>query len=373
MTDEVMPAEEEAAPAAAPATMPDVPGWVRLDEAAGFIKRFVVLPSPAYADMLAVWAMGTHVYKAFEKFPRIAFQSLEPASGKSLALKLTMLMSFKARIYTSYTAALLSRLANQGGTLGLDEADTIFRTTRSNAPLQAVLNDGFDSKGKNAQCSGSEGIIERSVFCPIGLASLLPLPPAVASRTITVPMRPRKPEEQADSYFSKSHDSHGEAIGASLGSWAMTYALEISDAWPDLPKGVADREADKWWPFFAIADTVGNGWPERIAAACMEITKGVAAEPDTPPVVRLLADIRSVFIGERMRSSVLVSRLQAIEGAPWASRWSVVSATTELAAMLRSVGVSPRKMRVEGKPVQAYSRSDLEPAWTHYVPSEQVA
>lgn len=351
-------------------TLPPESGAELLDQAAAFINEFCVLPSKAYADMIALWAAHTWVFKAFENTPRLGILSDKPQSGKTRVLTLASLLACKPKSMSTYTPAVFTRVLNKnarnGGTLFMDETDTVFRTERSEPKIQGPFNDGFGFEGTSDRCAGSDEIEEKSIFCPIAFAGLKYLPPACMSRSIVVYMVPRRPEQKIGAYQSKLHASWGKGIGESLGQWAASQALQLGEAWPDLPEGCEDRTADKWWPLFAVAQVAGKDWPERAAAAYAEITQGVASDPPVSPLAQLLGDIRYVWTGERLSSSVLIERLMTLPEAPWGVRWPTnkVAATKELATMLRGAGIAPRKMRIDGgAPVAGYDRSAFEPHW----------
>ena len=250
------------------ATGEEIPldGAKLLDEAVDFIKRFVVLPSGAYADVCAVWCAGSHAYGAFQTYPRLGFVSDHPASGKSRAMTINGLLAAKTKTLTNYTAAVLVRWLGKGRTVALDETDTIFRTDKSAPLMQAALNDGFTFKGVADKCAGADDVAERSIYCPVMFGGLRKLPPAVMSRSLLVYMEKRKPEQKIDSYMARLHDPQGEAIGQALGDWAGSVAMQLAAAWPDLPEGCEDRTADCWWALFAIADVAGKERRARCAS-----------------------------------------------------------------------------------------------------------
>jgi hypothetical protein len=64
-------------------------------------------------------------------------------------------------------------------------------------------------------------------------------------------------------------------------------------------------------------------------------------------------------------------------GTPGSGRWGViwpeVAVPRELAAMLRGAEIAPRKIRIDGKPVQGYDKRDFVPHWNSDVPAANVA
>ena len=68
----------------------------------------------------------------------------------------------------------------------------------------------------------------------------------------------------------------------------------LGNPWPEMPLGVADRDADVWEAPLAIADAAGGDWPARARAAAVAlVAESKASSPSLG--IRLLADIRTVF------------------------------------------------------------------------------
>jgi 5S rRNA maturation endonuclease (ribonuclease M5) len=95
-----------------------------LDEIRGFIVRFVVLPSDAAADLLALWVLHTHAFEAFWATPYLRVTSATPDSAKTLLLE--VLASITRRGWHEVnpsTAVLYRKIDRQQPTLLLDEMD----------------------------------------------------------------------------------------------------------------------------------------------------------------------------------------------------------------------------------------------------------
>ena len=59
-----------------------------LDALAGFITRFVVLPSEPVADLLALWIFHTHAHEAAWATPYLRITSATPESGKTMLMEI---------------------------------------------------------------------------------------------------------------------------------------------------------------------------------------------------------------------------------------------------------------------------------------------
>ena len=70
---------------------------------------------------------------------------------------------------------------------------------------------------------------------------------------------------------------------------------------------------------------------------------------------------------ERLGSTIIVERLAAMDGRPWAecSRGRPIT-TNKLATMLRNYGIRSLVVRIGKKTLHAYSRTAFEDSWTRY-------
>ena len=77
---------------------------------------------------------------------------------------------------------------------------------------------------------------------------------------------------------------HGQALSSKA----------LAAAWPEMPDGIEDRDADVWEPLLAVADAAGGDWPERARVAAVALV--ALSKESTPSLgIRLLADLRDVF------------------------------------------------------------------------------
>jgi hypothetical protein len=95
-----------------------------LEQVAETYSNHIALPTGA-ADALALAVAHFHCVNAFTYSPRLSFQAVAPACGKTTALMLTAALSPLPIIIKNGTAAVLFRAADlEGVTLALDEVDT---------------------------------------------------------------------------------------------------------------------------------------------------------------------------------------------------------------------------------------------------------
>jgi hypothetical protein len=347
-------------------------GAAILDEACAFAKRFVAFPSPAAADVAALWAAATHAVGKDGKLladstPRLAFLSDLPGSGKSRALEVTGALCRKPALIADVTGPAMHSLIAHGHCLLIDELDLILGAGDSAKPVRACVNAGYRRSGAVARNKGMS-----SVFAPVALAGLSsvfarnPLLAPTRSRAIEITMRPNSGRVQLDSWRERLHRAEADQLAAAMSAWAQASTTALVTTFPDLPEGCDDRLADLWEPLLIIAAVAGGDWPERAAAAFAELGNSTATTEDClPPGLRCLLDVRAVWPegADRLSTADLLAALAAMPGSNWAAM-DPAAAPRELAALLRPHGVEPRKLRItpDASPVQGYYRADLEAA-----------
>jgi hypothetical protein len=89
---------------------------------------------------------------------------------------------------------------------------------------------------------------------------------------------------------------------------------------PELPEELDDRAQDIVEPLLAIAEKVGEEWPQKARDAAVALLTGEHREDSESLGVRLLRDIRSVFDEEgtdRLRTTGILTALNKRDDAPW--------------------------------------------------------
>lgn len=351
-------------------------GHAVLDEIHAFLGRFVAYPS-AHAHIAHVlWIVHTHLMAAWESTPRIAFLSPEPGSGKTRALEVSELLVPRPVEAVNVTPAYLFRKVGDpkgAPTILYDEIDTVFGPkAKDNEEIRGLLNAGHRRGAVAGRCVVKGKQVETEeipAYCAVALAGLGGLPDTILSRAVVVRMRRRAPGERVQAYRRRVHASDGHRIRDRLAAWARTVEATVSDAWPEMPAGIEDRDADIWEPLLAVADAAGGEWPGR--ARCSAVALVAASKESTPSLgVRLLADLRLVF-GDKaaMSTEDIVTALNGLEEAPWSE---IVSGkplnALGLAQRLRQFSISSKNIRNGDKVCKGYSAEDLSDAWARYLP-----
>lgn len=369
-----------------------IDGAALLDAVCAFIARFIAFPSEHCLTAATLWAAHAHMVQRFHTTPRLALLSPEPESAKTRTLEVLALLVPDAMFCLNASpAAIFRTLSNKQITLLADECDTIFARRGkddANEDLRALLNAGYRGGATIPRCVGPRHDVQMfPVYCAVALAGLGDLPETVMSRAIVFRMRRRAPDELIEPFRSREHEPEGLALRDRLAAWvgsgssasSGSVAERAGAAWPPLPDGVVDRQAEIWEPLIAVADVAGGEWPQAAREACVAL-----AAPQGRRVslgVRLLADLRTIFgDANALSTETILARLcdgekHGLEAdAPWNEMHGRPLSVRGLASMLKRYSVNSIKVKTGGRALQGYRREHLWDAWSRYLPpvSENV-
>ena len=351
-------------------------GAALLEEVLKFLSRFIAYPSDHALIAHVLWIAHTHLMRAWESTPRLALLSPEPASGKTRSMEVTELLVPKAVAAVNVTPAYLFRkVGGEDGppTILFDEIDTVFGPkAKEHEEIRALLNSGHRRGAVAGRCLVRGKIVETeeiSSYAAVALAGLGWLPDTILSRSVIIRMRRRAPDERIEAFRRRVHAPQGEALCRRLAGWAATILDEATEARPDMPADVEDRNADMWEPLLAVADIAGGSWPGRARAAAVALV-AVAREVEPSLNIRLLADVRTVFGDEeQLPTKKILAELCLIEDAPWNDLKGKPITTNQLARRLRQYGVKPKTLRLaDDHFAKGYARADLHDVWRRYLP-----
>jgi hypothetical protein len=249
-------------------------GAVLLEDVRCFLARFVIYPSEHAQIAHVLWIAHAHLMGAWESTPRLAFLSPEPASGKTRSMEVSELLVPDPVAAVNVTPAYLFRkVGSEVGppTILFDEIDTVFGAkAKEHEELRALLNSGHRRGAVAGRCVVRGATIateEISSYSAVALAGLGWLPDTILSRSVIVRMRRRAPDERIESFRRRVHAPIGEGLRRRLAGWAGTILDEATEARPEMPAGVDDRDADIWEPLLAVADIAGGDWPKQAREA----------------------------------------------------------------------------------------------------------
>jgi len=219
-------------------------------------------------------------------------------------------------------------------------------------------------------CSKSESSCQGDAVhtCPKVVAGVnVSLPKTTASRTVTVKLVPKLPQEHVHD-FNHVDDDDFIALRRKLARFAADNAAAIKDAKPVLPPGFNNRQAMNWRLLLSIAERAGGDWPKRARAAAIRL----ARERRQPSEgIRLLEAFRMLFAayGPMLTSADVVAKLIADQDSEWAEfRGRGPITKRQVAVLLDPYDIHPDVIRPRrSKPERGYKVEWFADAFARYL------
>jgi hypothetical protein len=350
-------------------------GHAVLGEIHDFLAEFVAYPSVHAQVAHSLWIAHTHLMDIWESTPRLAVLSPEPGSGKTRVLEVTELLVPRPLAAVNATPAYLFRkVSDKEGTptILFDEIDTVFGPkAKENEEVRGMLNAGHRRGAMAGRCviRGKEVLTEElPAYCAVALAGMGNLPETILARSVVIRMRRRSPDERIKPFRRRIEEAEGKRLRESLATWTASVRTQLTGVWPEMPAGIADRDADVWEPLLAVADAAGGQWPTLARVAAVTL---VAQSKESSPSlgVRLLADLYQVFADhEALTTRAILDALAVLDEAPWGDIKGSPIDSRRLANYLRPYGVQSTTIRDNTSVVRGYKRESLHDAWVRYLP-----
>ncbi len=357
-------------PEQARATLPDL-----LFEIGGFLSSHLAI-STAQTYVLAAWVFHTHTVAAADRTPYLHVSSPEKRTGKTLLLEVLALLVYKAWFTSNATSAALARkIAEQKPTVLLDEADTMLAGEGERIEtLRGILNAGYARGGTFTRCVGEgsrQTPTDFEVFTPKAIAGLRDLPETIKDRSIPIRMKRALPGEIRKRFYRREVEPLAAALKARIELCSAALIPILKEARPERVPELHDRANDICEPLLAIADLVGDGWPEYLRLYLRELF-APEEEAEQSLGIRLLADLQEIFNQrdiDRLPSADLIVALRDRPESPWLE-WRAKGLTGHgLARLLRGFRVQPSQWRDAAKIVRGYRRADFLDCWARYLPA----
>jgi hypothetical protein len=353
--------------------------WL-LNELDEFIGRFVAFPSDDARYAVTLWVAHCHAFDAFESTPRLTVVSPEKGSGKTRVLEVIGMLVPTPIHAVNMSAAALYRVIVNKPTLLLDEADTYLgaAVAKQHEDIRGLINAGHRRGATvyRAEVSGKAvKVVEFPAFAPCALAGIGDLPDTILDRSILIAMRRRSPNEHVEPFRERLVRPAAGNLLARLARWGIANWEDLADAWPEMPDGLVDRAADVWEPLLAIADAVGDPWPQRARQAAVNLN-AARQQRDPSLGVQLLGDCRRIFTDrdvDRLSTEALIEALTALDESPWGDLRGKPIDARGVARRLRKYEVRPGDHRFADGTKKGYLAEDFHDAWQRYLPTPSAA
>lgn len=334
-------------------------------------KRQVVI-ADEYALTIALFLMMSAVHDDVATHsPILNINSAEPESGKSTTLGLISFLMPKCISSVEATEAAIYRAIKRWQpSFCFDEFDSILADD-DKAALRSVINSGHTRGQGVLRCIGDDKVPELfSTFAPkvIGMVGRK-LPPATLSRCIFIELRRRMKGEQFEKFH---HEDDAELAGLRrrIKRWAFDNIEALRHIEPTMPEQLQNRRADNWCLLIAISDlcTGPESWGDKARAAAVKIETGSDSRTAN---ARALAATRTVFDSiesDAISSEDLIQKMTANPDSEW-REWKGGKPITQaqMARLLKSYGIAPEPVRIDGRQIRGYLRSCFVDAWERYL------
>lgn len=356
-----------------------------------FLTSYVSFSDERFADICALWAMGTHVYRRFDSFGYLIITAATKRAGKSVLAELLSMVSHDAKMGTSMTASVMRRLVSKGSTLFFDEAESLNSEAASN--LREFLNVGYRAGQMIYVSSGPEDVIAVPCYAPKCFILIGDVNDTLRDRSITIEMmRGKAPKVYRRSEAEMEAGIIQGTMDRDNGDSELTDAIdssfdgEIFDAFD--VKILEGREAEVWTPILSLAKAF---CPDRLNAiiscaadlASMKMTTDKrtfseirkTSEGDATDITFsefALRDLMSVFAKkeDRLSTAVAIERMKAIPTAPWRTYKGSGLDADSLGELMKQhfakntkTGKRNKSIRIGSKVIRGFYRRDVEAAF----------
>jgi hypothetical protein len=352
----------------------NVDGSQLLTDLVLFLQCYVRLSDDQYL-VIAVWIVHCHTWLAWTRTPYLNLNSATQECGKTLLLELLELVVPNAIFVMGCSAAVLPRaIHEEHPVLLIDEVDQLMTADKELwATILQTINSGYKKSGTRLVSETGKGgwtYKKLSTFCAKALSGISGLPPTTASRCISIFMERMKPDDRVVEIDEYVTEPEANELFGRCQVWSKAHLKQLRNARPKGLDELGHRQREVSRPLLAIADTVGNGWGERLRTALVKLFTPTAGVPDNNIRIQLLHDIEDIFgKRERISSAEVAKTLGENADAPWSS-WGKSGkpiSQSQVAKQLVNFRVTPKVQRNDdGTNLRGYDRAQFKDLWQRY-------
>lgn len=338
-------------------------GCALIAEVESYIRSYVTLAETSYALVIALWAVATFIWTAFDAFPYLVVTSATKRSGKTRLLELISFVASNSRLFTDISPAALYRTIHfEKPTLLLDEAE-MFSSAKSE--YRSLLNTGY-RRGQTVKRHDGE----YETYCPKAFALIGDVHDTLRDRSVVIEMRRG---EAARRFVYAIAKEEGATLREMINATVSLKAEEITDAVRKFEglSFLTDRDEEIWSPLFILCRLICPDRIDELTRAAADISAAKTAKArryselgdqedmmqEEEYAVRLLRDMLHV-IGDQKQitSQEVITKLRQIPTSPWRrfrgeGLKDGIEGAMVVAGLLSRFGVKPSTIRIAAKDV----------------------
>jgi len=252
-----------------------------------YITRFIVFPNDRLPVYLALWVIGTYVFKVFDYFPYV-WLNAEKGSGKTLLMKVLSRIAFNGEVLINPTEAVIFRdVANNSISMFIDEVEQLRKQDKeAHRALISLLNSGYERgscvKRVEKSAKGSFVIRKYPAYSPKMFAGINEIDDVLLDRTFCVRLWRKKADEtveryrETDALLSLQRQIRDDCYVLALQDAAdLARVYQSTDATSQKLCHLDNRELDLWEPIMLLAEMIDTGLGSNDIADAM---KSLSAE-----------------------------------------------------------------------------------------------
>ncbi len=298
-------------------------GAAVLQEVESFLRRFMIM-SEAQHVAAVLWIAHTHAIDACTYTPYLAITSAEKRCAKSRLLEVLEYLVREPWPTSGTTApALFRRIDAKRPTLLLDEIDALNKGNPEMAEaVRGVLNAGNKAGATISRCvgKGTEMLVrDFATFCPKAVSGIGALPDTIRDRSLPIRLQRKLSSNKVERLRARLVKPEADPLKERVKNWVEGQVPQLTDARPQMPEELNDRQQDGSEILFAIADCAGGEWPSRTRKALLELFRSVDVGDDSSRM-RMLSDLRDIYnqfpLADAFSTAELLEKLKHIETSP---------------------------------------------------------
>lgn len=275
--------------------------YERLHDCFDYFLDFPPDKANGHLTVLSLWTMLTYAYPAWASFPYLSLGG-PLGSGKSTVCDVIERVAFKPTKSSSMTTSCLFRIIDtDGGTLILDESESLKDKTPEAAEKRSILNGGYQDTGRvHRSDTSGDTFIPKPYFAysPKVIAGISSLPTTIASRSIRIMMFKADKGSVKPRHRLNSKKELFRSLSDDLHAFALSYGHRFLDMAKDMSLcgDLYGRDIEKWQPLLALAQVLQDdgGIPGLVPALKHYMTGAI--EGNDAEVSYVEGMVLSVFV-----------------------------------------------------------------------------